>query len=92
MNPWIERETNTPKVSVLLPNLNNRRFLKERIQTVLDQTFTDWELVIVDSYSDDGAWELIQEFATKEPRMQISQAPRCDNTCNGHHGDRRRRP
>jgi glycosyltransferase involved in cell wall biosynthesis len=69
-------ETNTPKVSVLLPNYNYRRFLKERIQTILDQTFSDWELVIVDSYSNDGAWELIQEFAAKDSRIQISQAPR----------------
>lgn len=65
-----------PKVSVLLPNLNNRSFLEERMRTILDQTLTDWELIIVDSYSDDSAWELFQEYARKDGRIQISQAPR----------------
>lgn len=70
------QEIHHPKVSVLLPNLNYRKFLKERIRVILDQTLTDWELVIVDSYSDDGAWELIQEFAAQDSRIQITQAPR----------------
>jgi glycosyltransferase involved in cell wall biosynthesis len=65
-----------PKVSILLPNLNSRRFLEERIQTILDQTFMDWELIIVDNYSDDGAWEYFQQCAQKDARIHISQAPR----------------
>jgi glycosyltransferase involved in cell wall biosynthesis len=65
-----------PKVSIILPSLNNRQYLEERLQTILDQTFLDWELVIIDNYSDDGAWELIKEFAQKDVRFRISQAPR----------------
>jgi glycosyltransferase involved in cell wall biosynthesis len=65
-----------PKVSVLLPNLNNYPFLPERIQTILDQTLTDWELVVVDNHSDDGAWELFQSYAARDARIRISQAPR----------------
>lgn len=70
------RFTMVPKVSILLPNLNNRPYLDERIRTIMDQTFSDWELVIVDNYSDDGAWEFFQERAEKDPRVKISQAPR----------------
>ena len=65
-----------PKVSVLLPNLNNRRFLEERFQTILAQTLDDWELIVVDNFSDDGAWELIQEYSIRDNRIRISQAPR----------------
>lgn len=65
-----------PKISILLPNLNNQQFLHERFQTIFDQTFTDWELIIVDSYSDDGAWELFQKFARQDPRLHLSQMPR----------------
>lgn len=65
-----------PKVSILLPNLNNIPFLEERIETILNQTFTDWELIIVDSYSNDGAWELLQEYARQNNKIKISQAPR----------------
>ncbi len=66
----------TPKVSILLPNLNNRPYLDERSQTIMDQTFSDWELIIVDNYSDDGAWEFFQEWARKDRRIKISKAPR----------------
>ena len=65
-----------PKVSVLLPNLNNRPFLEERLQTIFNQTLTDWELIIVDNYSDDGAWEYFQECARADARIRISQAQR----------------
>lgn len=58
-----------------MPNLNNRRFIEERLETILAQTLIDWELIIIDSYSNDGAWELIQEYAAKEPRMRIYQMP-----------------
>lgn len=68
--------TKNPMVSVLLPNLNTRRFLVERLDSILGQTLTNWELIIVDSYSDDGAWELIQEYAARDSRFRISQAPR----------------
>src|SRR6266480_1946066 len=65
-----------PKVSICIPNLNNRPFLPERFETIFKQTFKDWELIVYDSYSDDGAWEYIQELAAHEPRMRISQGPR----------------
>ena len=65
-----------PKVSICVPNLNTRPFLPERFETIFNQTFTDWELIVYDSYSDDGSWEYIQELAAREPRMRISQGPR----------------
>ncbi len=64
-----------PKVTICLPNLNNKTFIKERLDTILAQTFSDWELVVVDGYSDDGAWSIIQEYAQKEPRMRLFQEP-----------------
>lgn len=76
------RDSKIPKVSILLPNLNTRPFLEERIQTIYDQTFTDWELIIVDNYSDDGAWEYFQECARKDARIHISQAPRAGMYAN----------
>ena len=65
-----------PLVSICLPSLNTRPFLEERIESILGQTFSDWELVVTDSYSDDGSWELFQDLAAREPRCRIDQAPR----------------
>ena len=65
-----------PKVSICLPNLNNRLYLEERIATIEAQTLTDWELVVCDNFSDDGAWEFFQELAKRDARVRISQEPR----------------
>jgi glycosyltransferase involved in cell wall biosynthesis len=65
-----------PLVSICLPSLNTRPFLEERIASIRGQTFVDWELVVTDSYSDDGSWEFFQALARDEPRCRIDQAPR----------------
>ena len=65
-----------PKVSICVPNLNTLPFLPERFDTIFNQTFQDWELLVYDGYSDDGAWEYIGQLAAKEPRMRIWQGPR----------------
>lgn len=64
------------KVSVLLPNFNYAEFISERIESILGQTHTNLEVIVVDSYSNDGAWELIQEFGKVDPRIICMQAPR----------------
>lgn len=76
MDRICKKSDQSPTVSILMPNLNNRPFLNERFATILGQTMTDWELIVIDSYSDDGAWEVIQAFAETDPRIRISQAPR----------------
>ncbi len=65
-----------PMVSIILPNLNNSQFLPSRFSSIFSQTFTNWELVVIDGYSSDGAWEFIQRLAKSESRMRIFQAPR----------------
>lgn len=64
------------RVSICLPNLNTRRYLDERIETILAQTFTDWELIVSDNYSADGAWEIFQKLARGDPRVSVFQSPR----------------
>ena len=66
----------SPKVSICLPNLNTRPFLPERFESIYEQTLQDWEVVVVDSYSEDGAWEFLQAQALKDKRIRVSQAPR----------------
>lgn len=66
----------SPKISICVPNLNTRPFLAERFETIFGQSFGDWELLVYDSYSDDGAWEYIQQLAKQEKRMRAWQGPR----------------
>jgi glycosyltransferase involved in cell wall biosynthesis len=58
-----------PKVSIILPNYNYARYLDERIQSLLDQTFQDFELIIVDDASTDESIEVIQKYE-RDPRIK----------------------
>jgi len=61
-------------VTVILSSLNHAKYLAAAIESVLNQTFADFELFIVDDASDDGSWEIIQEF--KDPRIVAIRNPR----------------
>lgn len=65
-----------PTVSILLPCLNAREFLEPRIDSLLNQTFTDWEAVVLDSQSTDGSWEFFKSIANKDSRFRLYQIPR----------------
>lgn len=66
-------ETKKPKVSVLMPVLNGLAFLKDSIESILSQSFNDFEFVIVNDVSTDGATELLNEYAKKDKRIRILQ-------------------
>jgi glycosyltransferase involved in cell wall biosynthesis len=65
-----------PVVSILIPCLNARPFLNERVDSILGQTFSDWEAIVLDSYSDDGSWEFFQSVGAIDQRFRLYQVPR----------------
>lgn len=60
-----------PIISVLIPVYNSSEFLYDSIPTVLNQTFKDIELVIVDDGSTDNSLEILEDFAKKDGRIKI---------------------
>jgi len=58
-----------PLFTIAIPAFNRKDFLIESINSVLDQTFKNFELVIIDDHSTDGAWEYIQSIT--DPRVRI---------------------
>ena len=53
-----------PKLSVIIPNYNHARYLRQRIDTVLAQTFQDFEVILLDDCSTDESCSIIAEYAT----------------------------
>lgn len=53
---------NHPLVSIIIPNYNHARFLEERIQSVLNQTYQNFELIILDDKSTDNSLEIINKY------------------------------
>jgi len=57
------------KISIVLPVYNGERYLKYSINSILEQTFTDWELIIVDDCSCDNTSDIINEYINIDNRI-----------------------
>ncbi|MDX2303679.1 MAG: glycosyltransferase family 2 protein [Microscillaceae bacterium] len=62
---------NTPKVSVLIPVYNTEAYIAQTIESVLAQTYQDWELVIVDDCSTDQTFDICRKYTADEPRIRL---------------------
>lgn len=58
-------------VSVIMPSYNAEGFIAESIESVINQTYTNWELVITDDCSTDRTTTIVEEYARKEPRIDF---------------------
>lgn len=58
-------------VSIITPNYNAEKFIAETIESVINQTYTNWELIIVDDCSTDDSLAIINEFIKKEDRIKL---------------------
>ncbi|EPT9256083.1 glycosyltransferase family 2 protein [Vibrio alginolyticus] len=60
-------------VSVIMPTYNSTGTVVESIQSVLSQTYKNWELIIVDDRSTDNTWQVIQTYADKYDNIRVYQ-------------------
>lgn len=60
-----------PLVSVCIPSFNQERYIEAAVKSVLSQTLTDFELIIVDDCSRDGTYERLRHFS--DPRIRVSR-------------------
>ncbi len=58
----------SPIVSIVVPNYNHARFLRERLQSILAQTFQDFEIILLDDASSDDSVAILQQFAA-DPKV-----------------------
>ncbi|WP_394174913.1 glycosyltransferase family 2 protein [Thalassotalea litorea] len=60
-----------PKVSVIMPVYNAGAYLYDSVSSILQQTFQDFELLILDDGSTDNSAEILLEFAASDPRVRV---------------------
>ena len=65
----MEQAINTPEITVLMPVFNNEKYLKQAIESILAQTYKDFELLIIDDGSTDGSNNIIQSFTDSRIRL-----------------------
>lgn len=61
----------TSKISIVLPSYNGSKYIRESINSVLSQTFIDWELIIVNDCSTDNTLDIAKEYAAKDNRITV---------------------
>lgn len=66
---------NAPQVSVLIPTFNYGRFLPEAIDSVLEQNFQDFELLVIDDCSSDNTSQVMGRYCAKDRRIRFSANP-----------------
>ena len=64
-----------PRVSVLLPVYNEERFVEQAAESILRQTESSFELIVVDDGSTDGSWALLERLAARDRRIKLLHQP-----------------
>lgn len=60
-------------ISVVITSYNYEKYLKDTIKSVLAQTYSDWEMIVIDDASADSSVEIIKEFAKNDSRIKLIQ-------------------
>jgi glycosyltransferase involved in cell wall biosynthesis len=68
-------ENHNPKISIIIPVWNREKLVKETLDSILAQTFQDWECLVIDDQSTDNTYEVIKEYAARDSRIKVFQRP-----------------
>lgn len=71
----VEISTGAPTVSIVMPVFNRAAYLDRAVDSLLAQTLTSFELILVDDGSVDGSLELMQAYADRDPRVRVFRLP-----------------
>ena len=61
------------KVSIITPLYNCSNYLEQTIQSVISQTYGNWEMIMVDDCSTDNSLEIAQKYAAQDSRIKVLQ-------------------
>ena len=65
----------SPAISVILPVYNAEAYVREAVESILNQTFTDFELIIINDGSTDGSGVILRELAARDTRIVLIEQP-----------------
>jgi len=67
------------KISIITANYNYAQYIEEAINSVINQSYGDWELIIVDDGSSDNSVEIIKSYCEKDSRIRLFQHANGEN-------------
>ena len=60
-----------PRVSIVLPVYNGSKYIRESLDSIVNQTYKDWELIIVNDCSTDNTLSIVEEYVIKDERIKV---------------------
>ena len=83
LTPWIDEfekiDHNNPKVSIILPARNEEEFLGKCLDTLIDQDYPNYEIIVIDDSSEDSTGNIISEYAKQNSKIiSVSARPKPD--------------
>ena len=76
--PYLDRferkEHDNPKVSVILPARNEEEFIEKCLDSLIEQDYTNYEIIVIDDSSDDATGKIISEYAKKNSKITVVNA------------------
>ncbi len=69
-----------PVISIVMPVYNSEKFIQQTIDSIIRQSFSDWELILIDDGSDDKSGTICDMYAAKEPRITVLHQKNCGIT------------
>lgn len=60
-----------PKISIIMPVYNTQQYLPQAIDSIISQTFTDWELLLLDDGSTDRSGKICDDYTAKDSRIRV---------------------
>jgi CDP-glycerol glycerophosphotransferase len=64
-----------PQISIIVPNYNYGRYLRDCLDSVRAQTFQDWECIVIDDGSEDDSVKIIQKYCARDKRFRLIKNP-----------------
>lgn len=64
-----------PAISVIMPAWNAEKYIRESIDSVVNQSFSDWELIVIDDCGDDSTVEIVNDYARNDSRIKLLHTP-----------------
>jgi teichuronic acid biosynthesis glycosyltransferase TuaG len=66
---------NKPLISVIIPSYNSNKFIRETVESVLNQTYKNFEIIVVDDESTDNTVSILEDLSKKDKRITYYQIP-----------------
>ena len=70
-----------PKISVIIPTYNREKVVLNTLNCVINQTFEEWECIVVDDFSTDSTYETLLDYAKRDSRIRIFRNERTKGAC-----------